>query len=202
MAEYNKEKLYFLKLDKDFFNGYDIKIIEKSKNGKDSILFLLKLMCESTSHKGYLRYSEKRAYTNQELAFITDTDYKVVLNSMKLFKNNGIIEITKDKSIFIPKVAEMTISKTEGAELRQKQRLNKKRQSSDKVATTERQKGDKCRIDNKSIDNKIIDNKSIYIDSTSNYTINNKKEIILNKENENPFNQEKWDKMLDEVGGR
>ena len=43
-------KFYWLKLDKDFFKRHDIKIIESMPNGKDYILFYLKLLCESLDH--------------------------------------------------------------------------------------------------------------------------------------------------------
>ena len=39
----SEKKFYWLKLKKDFFKRHDIKIIEDMENGKDYILFYLKL---------------------------------------------------------------------------------------------------------------------------------------------------------------
>ena len=52
MAEYSKEKLFYLKLNKDFFDKHYIKILETQDNGDKYVLFLIKLMCESISHNG------------------------------------------------------------------------------------------------------------------------------------------------------
>ena len=43
MAE--NQKYYWLKLKRDFFKRHDIRIIEEMPNGKDYILFYLKLFC-------------------------------------------------------------------------------------------------------------------------------------------------------------
>ena len=48
MASNDKKKYFWLKLDKDFFKRHDIRIVESMPNGKDYILFYLKLLCEST----------------------------------------------------------------------------------------------------------------------------------------------------------
>ena len=59
------EKFYWLKLDRDFFKRHDIKIIEAMPNGKDYILFYLKLLCESIDHDGSLRFNENIPYSEQ-----------------------------------------------------------------------------------------------------------------------------------------
>jgi predicted phage replisome organizer len=67
-----KSKFYWLKLDKDFFKRHDIKIIEAMPNGKDYILFYLKLLCESIDHNGSLRFSENIPYNEEMLSIITN----------------------------------------------------------------------------------------------------------------------------------
>ena len=52
------EKFYWLKLKRDFFKRHDMKIIEAMPNGKDYIIFYLKLLCESIDHEGCLRFNE------------------------------------------------------------------------------------------------------------------------------------------------
>ena len=49
-------KYYWLKLKRDFFKRHDIRIVEGMPNGKEYILFYLKLLCESVDHEGSLRF--------------------------------------------------------------------------------------------------------------------------------------------------
>ena len=76
MAEKDK-KYYWLKLKRDFFKRHDIQIIEAMPNGKDYILFYLKLLCESVDHEGNLRFSEQIPYNDQMLSTITNTKINV-----------------------------------------------------------------------------------------------------------------------------
>lgn len=122
MAEYSKEKLFYLKLNKEFFDQHYIKILETQENGDKYILFLVKLMCESISHNGYLRFNESIPYDEKMLAAITRTNIDIVRVAIKLFESMGIIEFTKDKTLFIPAVQLLTCSTTKGAIKKQEQR--------------------------------------------------------------------------------
>jgi len=122
MAEYSKEKLYYLQLNKDFFDQHWVKIIEAEPNGDKYILFLVKLMCESISHNGYLRFNESIPYDDKMLAALTNTDVDVVRTSINLFEKMKILTFTEDRTIFIPKVPELTASTTIGAVKKAEQR--------------------------------------------------------------------------------
>ena len=65
-SEKDSKRFYWLKLEKDFFKRHDIRIVEAMPNGKDYIIFYLKLLCESTSHEGYLRFSETIPYNEEK----------------------------------------------------------------------------------------------------------------------------------------
>lgn len=67
-------KYYWLKLKRDFFKRHDIRIIEEMENGKDYILFYLKLLVESIDHNGNLRFSDTIPYNDKMIAIITNTD--------------------------------------------------------------------------------------------------------------------------------
>ena len=75
-------KFYWLKLKRDFFKRHDIRIIEGMPNGKDYVLFYLKLLCESVDHEGNLRFSEQIPYNEQMLSTITDTNVDIVRNAI------------------------------------------------------------------------------------------------------------------------
>lgn len=74
MALRDKERYYWLKLDRGFFKRHDIAIIEDMPNGKDYVLFYLKLMLESVDHEGALTYDidEISASTREKPDFILD----------------------------------------------------------------------------------------------------------------------------------
>lgn len=126
MAEYSKEKLFYLKLNKDFFDQHYIKILETQPNGDKYVLFLMKLMCESISHNGYLRFNESIPYDETMLASITRTDIDVVRSAIKIFLAMEIVEFTKDKTLFIKGVPLLTTITTKGAEKKAEQRDKQK----------------------------------------------------------------------------
>lgn len=128
MAEYDKERLYYLKLPKDFFNSYYVKILEGMPNGKDYLLMYLKLMCESISHNGYLRFSKDIPYTAEMISVVTNTNVDVVRNGLKALERLEMVSTTQDGSLRLPKVPEMTGSQTVGArkkEIQIKSRVEK-----------------------------------------------------------------------------
>lgn len=139
MAEYSKDALYFLKLPKGFFDNHQFKILEGMPNGKDYELMYLKLMCESISHNGYLRFSKSIPYTPEMIASITNTNVDVVRSGLKVLEELELIETTQDQSLFIPRVQEMTGITTKGAEMK---RLG--RQKGDKRETNVPQVSTEC----------------------------------------------------------
>ena len=122
----DSKKFYWLKLKRDFFKRHDIRIIEEMPNGKDYVLFYLKLLLESIDHEGSLRFSDTIPYNEQMLSVITNTNVDIVRSAMKLFTELNMIEIFDDQTIFMGEVEKMIGSESESAErmrrLRQKQR--------------------------------------------------------------------------------
>ena len=113
MAE--AKKFYWLKLKRDFFKRHDIRIIEEMPNGKDYVLFYLKLLLESIDHEGSLRFSDTIPYNEQMLSVITNTNVDIVRSAMKLFIELQLIEIFDDKTIFMGEVEKMIGSESESA---------------------------------------------------------------------------------------
>lgn len=126
MNNMNK-KYYWLKLQKDFFKRHDIRIIENMPNGKDYILFYLKLLCEATSHDGNLRFSDTIPYSVEMLSTITNTNVDIVRSAIKIFNELHMIEILDDGTYFMNEIQKMIGSETEWAkkkrEYREKQKL-------------------------------------------------------------------------------
>lgn len=123
MAE---KKYYWLKLKRDFFKRHDVRIIEQMPNGKDYILFYLKMLLESIDHEGALRFNETIPYNEQMLSVITDTNVDIVKAAMKLFVDLGMVEILEDSTIYMNEVQRLIGSETAAAERVRKHRENRK----------------------------------------------------------------------------
>lgn len=122
----NDKKFYWLKLKKDFFKRHDIKIIEAMPNGKDYILFYLKLLCESLDHNGNLRFSDNIPYSEEMLSVITNTNVDVVRSAINVFTELNMMEILDDKTIYMIEVNNMLGSESESAERVRKHREKEK----------------------------------------------------------------------------
>jgi predicted phage replisome organizer len=105
MAE--EVKYYWLKLKRDFFKRHDIRIIEEMPNGKDYILFYLKLLLESIDHAGALRFSDTVPYNEQMLSIVTNTNIDIVRAAMKLFVDLNMMTICDDKTIYMTEVEKL-----------------------------------------------------------------------------------------------
>ena len=171
------KKFYWLKLKKDFFKRHDMTIIEGMPNGKDYLLFYLKLLVESLDHSGSLRFSETIPYSVEMLSSLTHTNIDVVRSALKVFTELQLVEILDDETIFMTEVEKMTGCETVWAEKKREYRLNKKDnvlQNEDNVRTEK----DNVRqeIRDKSIDNNIyvspeVDTKDLEEEINKNFEI-------------------------------
>lgn len=117
MAE---KKFYWLRLKRDFFKRHDIQIIESMPNGKDYVLFYLKLMVESIDHDGALRFSDTIPYNEQMLSVITGTNIDIVRAAMQLFRELKMVDILDDSTIYMNEVQALVGAETKWAEKKRK----------------------------------------------------------------------------------
>ena len=120
------KKYYWLKLKRDFFKRHDIRIIEEMPNGKEYLVFYLKLLVESIDHEGELRFSDTVPYNEQMLAVITNTNIDVVRSAMKLFIELKMIEVMDDQTIYMAEVNKLIGSEWTSTERVRKLRENRK----------------------------------------------------------------------------
>ena len=124
MAE---KKYYWLKLKRDFFKRHDIRIIEEMPNGKEYLLFYLKLLVESIDHEGELRFSDTIPYNEQMLSVITNTNVDIVRSALKLFADGlHLIEIKDDKTIYMEEVQRMIGSAADNDNANRQRRFREK----------------------------------------------------------------------------
>lgn len=122
----DNKKYYWLKLKRDFFKRHDIRIIEEMPNGKDYILFYLKMLLESIDHEGELRFSDAIPYNENMLAVITNTNIDIVKAAMKIFVELKMIEILDDCTIYMGEVQRLIGSETGSAGRVRRHRQNQK----------------------------------------------------------------------------
>ena len=115
-------KFYWLKLKRDFFKRHDIRIIEEMPNGKDYILFYLKLLLESIDHEGSLRFSDTIPYNEQMLSVVTNTNVDIVRAAMKLFIELNMVSVLDDQTIYMNEVDKLIGGETKWAEKKRLQR--------------------------------------------------------------------------------
>lgn len=113
MAE--SEKFYWLRLKRDFFKRHDITLVEAMENGKDYVLFYLKLLCESIDHNGNLRFSETIPYNEKMLSVITNTNIDIVKSAIQVFQELNMIEILDDGTLYMQEITTMIGSETKWA---------------------------------------------------------------------------------------
>ena len=175
------KKYYWLKLKYDFFKRHDVRIVENMQNGKDYVIFYLKLLVESLKYSGRLRFSETIPYNDDMLATITNTNIDIVRQAIKIFCQLELMEIQDDGTIYLKEVENMTGSETEFAEKKRQYRLENKTPESpqieapkpEQVEEKAEQKGDKTKtmsrqkktMSDKSKEYRVksIDNRYIYI---------------------------------------
>ena len=121
MAEQDK-RFYWLRLKRDFFKRHDITIVETLPNGKDYILFYLKLLCESVDHEGNLRFSDTIPYDERMLSALTNTNIDIVRSAMNIFSELKMIDILDDRTIYMREIDKMIGSETYWAERKRLQR--------------------------------------------------------------------------------
>ena len=128
------KKYYWLKLQNDFFKRHDIRIIEDMPNGKDYILFYMKLLVESISHEGKLRFSETVPYNEGMLATITNTNIDIVRSAVKVFSELELMGFMDDGTFFMNETSNMLGEETEWAKKKRAYRENggQKKTMSDK----------------------------------------------------------------------
>lgn len=178
----NDSKFYWLKLQKDFFKRHEIKVVESMPNGKDYILFYLKLLCESVSHEGSLRFSEEIPYDENMLAAITNTNVDIIRSAIKIFTSLNMIEILDDGTYFMNEVNKMIGSAANNDNANRQRRFRERK----------KQELLQERYDSVTKDNESIEIRDKSID-------NNKKECIMNNTEEKDTEPMALSTSVDEI---
>jgi len=120
------KKYYWLKLTVDFFEREEIKLIENMKNGKEYIIFYMKLLLKSVNSEGKLLFKDVIPYTDDMLATVTGTDIDVVRSAVNLFLKLDLMQKLDDGALFMLETQKMIGHETEWARKKREYREKKK----------------------------------------------------------------------------
>lgn len=109
------KRYYWLKLKDDFFEQDEIKLVEMMDNGKDYIIFYMKLVLKSINTEGELRFRETIPYNEKMLATITNTNVDVVKGALNIFIELGMMEKWDDGTLFMIETRNMIGSESASA---------------------------------------------------------------------------------------
>lgn len=124
----DNKRYFWLKLDENFFDDDTIAWIEEQENGKDYVIFYLKLALKSLKDDGYLiRYVGQKLipYDVRALSKLTNTPVDTVAIAMKLFIDIGLLSQLDTGEIYINQINEMIGSETSVAKRVRKSRAKK-----------------------------------------------------------------------------
>lgn len=125
----SNKRYYWLKLKEDFFEDDTIAFIEEQENGKDYVIFYLKLVLKSLAREGYLiRYVGEMImpYDVKTLAKLTNTDFDTVRSAMDLFVRIGLVTKLDTGEIYMNQINEMIGTETNKAAAMRRLRASKK----------------------------------------------------------------------------
>ncbi len=164
------DKRYFwLKLKENFFEDEAINWLEEQENGKEYVLFYLRLCLKSLKNDGILIRKVGTMlvpYDENKLAEVTKTDLDIVVNALRVLQDIGLVEHLEDGKLFLTQLQTMV-----GSEVSSAGRMRRLRAShcdtdvqkcDEKVTTEYRDKSIEYRDRDKSIDKELeIDYKKI-----------------------------------------
>ncbi|WP_080442844.1 phage replisome organizer N-terminal domain-containing protein [Clostridium botulinum] len=123
------KRYYWLRLKEDFFERDEIKILENMPNGKDYIIFYMKLLLKSVSTDGILIFNGCIPFTPNMLASITNTNVDTVKVAVDILTKLGLMEQWDDGKLFMVATQNMIGSEGESASrvraLREKEKKQK-----------------------------------------------------------------------------
>lgn len=160
----DNKRFFWLKLKEDFFEDETIEWLEEQPNGKEYVLFYLKMCLKSLKHDGKL-YREIGTriipYDANKLAEITKTSVDTVMVATKVLTDIGLVQQMDDETLYMSQVMSMVGSAIDSPAANKKRRQRAKGQLGDTLSP---QIESKCPTEyrDKSIENR---DKSIELDS-------------------------------------
>ncbi len=97
----DNKKYYYLKLNENFFEREEIKIIEAQPNGYEYSNILLKMYLKSLKRDGKLMVTNLIPYSVETLSKVLGHNVDTVRNAIKVFEEFKLVEILDNGAIYL-----------------------------------------------------------------------------------------------------
>ncbi|MGL6063861.1 MAG: phage replisome organizer N-terminal domain-containing protein [Fusobacteriaceae bacterium] len=173
------KKYYWLKLQDNFFERDEIKVIESMPEGKEYILLYFKLLLKSVGTEGELLFRGAIPYTPEMLGSITNTPVATVRYAIDIFIQLGLMETLSSGALWMSELSKMVGSETDFAK--------KKREYRENLKKTE----DKSKINLKQEKENLLENKQEDIIETKKDNVRQELELETELEKEQQQTEKK-----------
>ena len=139
------KRYYWLKLNQNFFDSSEIKVLKTMENGSDYIIFWQELLLSSLSYTeetqkiGLLAFKENIPWNQDLMESVFGYSKEIITGALSIFKKLGMVTITESGEIWANSFQEMIGSETDEALRKRKYRAKTKAiessESSDIVPT-------------------------------------------------------------------
>lgn len=126
-------KLFWLKLEQNFFNQKEIKLLRRIEAGDTYVIIYLKMMLSSLADNGKLFYEGFGDDFADELALSIDEDKNAVISTLAFLMHYGLVAKNSETEYELPAVLGMTGKKTEAAVRKEKSRERQRQARCDNV---------------------------------------------------------------------
>jgi len=120
-------KYYWLKLHNNFFEKEEIKMLLSMQNGTTYVIIYLKLLLKSLETEGTLIFKRTIPYTPEMIASITGENIDIVRIAIDIFISFRLMENLENGALFMNEIENMVGSESKWAEIKRKQREDKKK---------------------------------------------------------------------------
>ena len=180
----DNKKYYYLKLNENFFNSEDMKLLQGMKDGYMYSDLLLKLCLQSLRQGGRLMYRDIIPYTPEMIATVTGHQIGTVEKAIKIFEEMKFVEILDNGAIYMMDIQNFIGQSSSEADRRRNYRKmidteksmllvdNNVTNVTTNVMTNDGQMSDKSTPEyrDKSIEYRDIDNINTFAQSSANQT--------------------------------
>lgn len=109
--KYDRNRFYWYKLEKDFFERSDTKYIYNSDDGIKKVYVYLNLITLSIPYGGYLKINENKDYSINSLAAKIGMNSETVHKTIELLEELGLIQLTTENTYLLTEVYDYIESK-------------------------------------------------------------------------------------------
>lgn len=100
----DNKKYYYIRLNENFFEKEEIKIIESLPNGLEYSLILLKMYLKSLKRNGRLMATDLIPYSPETLSRVIGHNVDTVRNAIRVFEEFKLIEVLDNGAIYMNEI--------------------------------------------------------------------------------------------------